>query len=311
MLFLDVSRAQPVHTLAFSPDGQTLASVFGKEREVELWDLGERRVTHALRGHEKRVVAVAFAPSGDLFASATFAGSVWVWSRRPAGAWHVSRTQHWDRSAVRSSPGRLAFSSDDAWLATTECAAAATRWDHDSAVTLLRMEDGKPQRLATRHTDEVSCLAYSPDGQTLATGSFDRTVRLHPLPKGSPQVLNQAQKVHYLAFSPDGTTLASGSPNGMVRLWDAETGDLRATFHHAPAPLHALCYSPDGRTVATAGGKEQGTVRFWDVASVSCLSAMDWEVGEVHAVAFAPDGMRAAAGGVGKIVVWDIDAWGG
>jgi WD40 repeat protein len=312
MLFLDLPRAQPVHTLAFSPDGQTLASVFGKECEIQLWGLDERRVTYTLRGHEKRVVAAAFAPSGELFASATFAGSVWVWSRRPSGAWHVAGAPHWDRDPPRHAPGQLAFSPDSARLATTEYPApTGRRWQYEAAVSLLDLVRGKVQVLNAKHTAEVSCLAFSPDGQTLATGSFDRTVRLRPLPEGPPRVLDQAQKVHYLAFSPDGATLASGSPNGMVRLWDATTGDRRATFHHAPAPLHALCYSPDGRTVATAGGREQGTVRFWDVATASCLAAMDWEVGELHAVAFAPDGMRAAAGGVGRIVVWDIDTWGG
>jgi WD40 repeat protein len=316
MLFLDLPWVHPVHTLAFSPDGQTLASVCGKACEVQLWDLTTRQVACTLQGHAKRVVAAAFAPSGELFASATFAGSVWVWSRRPSQAWHVTRAHQWEREPHRNAPGRLAFSPDSKLLATSEReepqgGVRHRYWtDHQSRVSLLQMGRDRVLSVTTKHTDEVSCLAFSPDGQTLATGSFDRAVRLHPLPKGTPRVLDQAQKVHYLAFSPDGATLASGSPGGMVRLWDGASGDRRATFHHAPGPLHALCYSPDGRTVATAGGKEQGTVRFWDVATASCLSALDWEIGELHAVAFAPDGMRAAAGGVGKIVVWDIDTWG-
>jgi len=71
--------------------------------------------------------------------------------------------------------------------------------------------------------------------------------------------------------------------------------------------LHALSFSPDGHSLASAG--LDGKVRFWDVNTGWQRDGFDWGIGEVHSVAFASDGMRAAAGGENAIVLWDIDSW--
>src|SRR5205807_1771193 len=121
-------------------------------------------------------------------------------------------------------------------------------WYH---VTVWRIGTGDELDLPTGHRGEVSCIAFTHDGHSLATGSFDRTVRLHDsraprkvppsLPRASYSLplradfdnvplLQHGPKVRHLAFSPDGNALASASPDGLIKLWDATTWHKRTTL---------------------------------------------------------------------------------
>jgi WD40 repeat protein len=308
MLILTDSSPGRIHTLAFSPDGRTLASVNGRTTSVALWDLDTRQKIGSLPHGDRRPSGVAFSPDGSLLATVASCGELAL-REMPSG--RLIRQAAWQRFGALAR-GQVVFSPDGQWIATNM---HDQEWRGRRAIQLFSLKhndwsgavSGSRQRWPTGHWHEVSCLAYSPDGRILATGSFDRHVQLHDLVNPESLALHQGMKVHYLAFSPDGATFASGSPGGLVKVWHAESGKKRNTLKGQAKPLYALCYSPDGKTIATAGG--EGTVVFWDVATARSRTALDWGIGEVYAVAFAPDGMRAAAGGAGKIVVWDIDDW--
>ncbi len=320
MLLLE-GHVGKVHALAFSADGLTLAAVSGRSTVIWLWELEKAKPSGTLRSHQGRVVSLAFAPTdAEALASADSTGHVKVWDvARP----HAGPSANLEAlSAVGKAPCQVCFAPGGDLLACNRPRAGASLHE----VSLWQLGAGRGRQLATRHQGEVSCLAFSPDGRTLATGSFDRTVRLHDTTAPAPAaharplylgrvsppadgfVLLQGPKVHYLAFSPDGQSLASASPTGLIKLWDATTGHTRGTLKGQSPSLHAIAYSPDSRALASASG--DGTVRIWDLATGRTRDAFDWGVGAVHAVAFAPDGMRAAAGGDGKIVIWDMDDWG-
>jgi WD40 repeat protein len=313
MLILEGHRGK-VHTLAFSADGRTLASVAGRSSVIWLWDLESHQRRGELRGHTHRVVSLAFAPhdaDGQTLASADSAGNVWLWDAADA----TEREQVLTLPVGGpSQPVRIAFSPNGSILAGTSGnnqRVPGRYWFTLSwGVILWRADKGRVEQGPSGHTEPVSCLAFAPVGKTLATGSFDRSVKLWDFPgKAERFTLDHAAKVHFLAFTPDGSTLASASPTGLVKLWDLATGRKRTTLQGQGKFLHAVCYSPDGRALATASG--DGTVRLWDVATGQVRSALDFRIGEAHAVAFAPDGMRAAVGGEGQIIIWDIDDWDG
>src|SRR5205807_1608369 len=109
-------------------------------------------------------------------------------------------------------------------------------------------------------------------------------------------------------FSPDGATLASASNDGTARLWEARTGEPRATLVGHTDLLTRVLFSPDGSLVATAS--HDGTVRLWDGRTGAALRALRGLTHEAGGIAFSPDGRLLAAGTgywwqPGEICLWN------
>jgi WD40 repeat protein len=154
----------------------------------------------------------------------------------------------------------------------------------------------------------VPAAAFAPDGKTLATGSFDGTVKLWDcgtarerktfrLPQGS---------VNAVAFSPDGKTLAAGTGAfrvpGEVVLWDVGSGAVQRILRGHPGQVSGLAFAPDGKILATSGSDK--TVRVWDLASGKVLTILPGS-----GVAFSPDGKilaTAGAGSAGAVRLWEV-----
>jgi WD40 repeat protein len=168
----------------------------------------------------------------------------------------------------------------------------------------------------TGHHGLVSTVKFSPDGNLLASASWDSTVRLwntsdpdNPQPVGQP-LRGHTGIVTSVAFSPDGKTLASSSTDKTVRLWDLTTpkGVKELTAPLTGREFKQVAFSPDGRTLAAAG--DDGTVRFWDVTDRRAPHAgavLSGHTGPVRAIAFSPNGRTLASASNDKTVrLWDV-----
>lgn len=332
---MDAHR-EHINDLAFSPDGQTLASS-GFDKIIMLWDMASgKSILSPLAGHEARVLQSAFSPDGKTLASGSTDGTVRLWNVGTGQPISDPMTGHgnWVRT--------LTFTPDGQWLISG---------GNDGTIILWHTAI---HRQLPGHTAQVRGLAFTPDGNTLASGSFDTMVRRWDVASGelsNPPLAGHTNSVLNVAISPDGTTIASGSADkGHIRLWDVATGQpmgeplaghdgpvVALAFHpdgnllvsggfdntivlwdmtaQPPKPSRlaelrnwvlAAAFSPDGKILAT--GSADGAVRLWDVATRTALGEpLEGHTNWVTSVAFSPDGQTLASGSSDStILLWDV-----
>jgi hypothetical protein len=156
------------------------------------------------------------------------------------------------------------------------------------------------------HAGAVMTVAFSPDGQRLASGSADKTVKIWDSATGKELLAlkGHASAVTSVAFNPDGQRLASGSQDQTVKIWDAATGKELVALMGLAGAITSVAFSPDGQRLASASLDQ--TVKIWDSATGKELFALKGHAGFVLSVAFSPDGQRLASAGIDKTVrIWD------
>jgi WD40 repeat protein len=289
-----VALRPQVNSLAFSPDGRSLAVAGYKE--VQILDGSRRPPIARLSGPSDAVRSVAYSPDGRWLAAAGGApgrsGEVIVWNTATR---HVAHTLKGHLDYIY----QVAFSTDSKLLATSS---------YDRSITIWEVATGREVRTLKDHTDAVYPVAFSPDGKRLASGAADRTVKVWDVATGRRLfTLSDALDVLYtLAFHPSGKQISAAGADKNIWTWDVtpEGGTLaRSVIAHEDAIVQ-LVYSPNGKMLASAGADR--LIKMWDNTKGAEIMVLDKQPDWAMALAFSPNGDRLAVGRYdGSVTIYD------
>ncbi len=284
-----------VHSLAFSPDGNTLAAGDGNGL-LRFWGTAKGELQTTVQAHQGWVFSIAWFADGKQLVTGGKDRLVRI--REAVHPERVLKTFEGHSNDVHA----VALTADGATLVSAGDDRNVRIWDVATAL---------PRHTLTGHTLQIPTLAVNPAGQLIASGSRDQTIRLWDVKTGNESgvLRGHTRDVLSVKFSPDGKLLASASYDQSIRLWDTKTLMPTTVLTGHTYRVVNLAFAPDGKQLASAGDH---TARLWNIQTGENVKTFRLESltppgqqrmsGAVSAVAYSPNGkVLAVASTLGTV----------
>lgn len=288
-LIVQTGHFGDVVVVKYSPNGSFIASG-SEDNTVKLWDVTTGKVVRTLVAHRGYITALDFSASGDMLVTAAKDNTIRIWDVRKG-------------TEVRSLPGHSFYASAVAFSPTNNIIASCSI---DKTVKLWDIRIGKEIPIPiTGLTKPQNTLAFSPDGQTLAVGGDDNTIRLLNIQQNSVVTLDAGAGITNLAYSADGSLLIAQCDNQAVKIYDAAK---KAFLREVVGVAKQAAISPNGRILASVDKSSQEdddmdirrTVALWNVFNGKKLRTFIGNSPRVLCFAFSPDGTKITTGGADR-----------
>lgn len=287
-----LAHPKPVKSVAFSPDGLTVATACF-DGQVRIWNVKDGTLRRAIAAHDGPAQAVAFSPDGKYLASSAARDlTIRLWD--PVTGQAAGALRGHTEAVVN-----LAFSADGRFLASASYDKTIILWD------TTKMQPSLPPFKG--HSNYVLSVAFSPDGNLLASGGYDKTIRIWSTSTGKKleQLPTQADTVASVAFSPVGSLMAVTGLERSVLFWDVDKKTAVGRLDGHDAAVLAVAFSPQGNFVAS--GSFDNTMKLWDAQKRSLIETFRGHQKQIMSVAFSPNGrLLATASFDGTVKIWAI-----
>lgn len=281
------------YTLAWSPDGQSIAST-SDGGTVQVWNANDGHIISTYQPSNSAVItSIAWSPNGKLIACNDFGDAVDIWDVTTGnhvftyhGLFYGADSLAWSPDSKLIASGGGGNSNVEVWRASTgehidtypgisgAGNLTSVKWSPDgkrivsgylgNVALVWDATTGGHVLIFSSHSQGISDVAWSPNGQYIASGGVDATAQVWDATTGDRiyTYTGHSQTVDGVAWSPNGKRIASASADGTVQVWDATTGNHVSIYrgHTGRFVSHAL-WSPDGGRIASVG--DDDTVRVW------------------------------------------------
>lgn len=319
-----------VWDVSYSPDGQYVASS-SRDRTVRIWS-AEGTFLYSLTGHDATVNTVVYSPDG-LLASGSLDGTVRLWAPDGSiqgilrtnlqGVYSVAFANGGQTLFVGGENGVERWSVEGEKLTTWADAPQNINWlalspdgktlaiaSEDSADLFLYDTQGQLQQTLKGHGDSLTMVEFSPNGEYLASSSYDNTARVWARNPQTQTVVPEAilvldkheQEVMGLTFSPDSQLLATAGGDNRILMWNLR-GEVVDTFGGHQDKVHSVAFKPDQSQLIS--GSADKSIKLWQTEQQQRFALLEGEE-QIQSAHFSPDGnWVVTAGRESTVNLWN------
>lgn len=292
-----------VWSASFSPDGKRLVST-GRDEFVRLWNLADKPVQRLeLAGFQDDVNAIAFSPDGKAIAGAGNEGVMRLWdaSGKELKVWKEAIYQNHNVQDI-------GFSPNGKFIVAGGLFSIARVWNLSGSLTEPQAKLKGMEGSQDGHQGNIASVAVSPDSQLIATGSYDKTMRIWKpkSPNGELVAVTPEQEgvISRVVFTADGQRIVTADWEGNIAIWDLAGKQISKWKKVHQTQIWGLAITRDGSRIVTAD--KSSYVKILDSSGKQLREFFSYQSG-INKLVISPDGQLIATGGMdGTARLWDF-----